>query len=79
MLRVGDAAPDFDLPDAGMEMVRLADLRGKSNVVLYFYPKENMPACTLRVDCQGVVQHIIRKINPKGHAREVLNLTKELN
>jgi thioredoxin-dependent peroxiredoxin len=155
MLRVGDPAPDFDLPDAGMEMVRLADLRGKQNVVLYFYPKDDTPACTMeainfgdlesefaryhtvvygisRDDCichaafrdkhgltvqllsdddgdvcqsydvleerekdgmkklcvhrctvvidrRGVVRHIMRNINPKGHAREVLNLTKELN
>ena len=155
MLRVGDVAPDFDLPDAGMEMVRLANLRGKQNVVLYFYPKDDTPACTLesidfgdleqefaryqtvvygisRDDCichaafrdkhgltvqllsdddgqvcqrydvleerekdgmkkmcvhrctvvidrNGVVRHIIKNINPKGHAREVLTLMKELN
>ena len=34
MLKVGDAAPDIDLPNAAMEMVRLADQRGKRNVVL---------------------------------------------
>ena len=155
MLRVGDAAPDFNLPDAAMEMVRLADQRGKRNVVVYFYPKDDTPACTLesinfgdlepefaryetdvygisRDDCichaafrdkdgltvqllsdddgqvcqrydvleerekdgtkklcvhrctvvidrNGVVRHILRNIHPKGHARDVLNLTKELN
>ena len=48
MLKVGNVAPDFDLPEAGMEMVRLADLRGKKSVVLYFYPKDNTPGCTLQ-------------------------------
>ncbi len=48
MLKVGDVAPDFDLPDAGMEMVSLADLRGKLCVILYFYPKDNTPGCTLQ-------------------------------
>ncbi|MEO6022648.1 MAG: peroxiredoxin [Burkholderiales bacterium] len=48
MLKVGDVAPDFDLPDAGMEMVSLADLRGKQCVILYFYPKDNTPGCTLQ-------------------------------
>ena len=155
MLRVGDAAPDFHLPDAGMEMVRLADMRGKQNVVLYFYPKDDTPACTLEsinfgdleaefaryqtvvygisrddcichaafrdkhgltvqllsdddgnvcqsydvleerekdgmrklcvrrctvvVDRRGVIRHIMRNIDPKRYAREVLNLAKELN
>ena len=37
---VGDAAPDFELPshlEKGKK-VRLADFRGKNNVVLAFYP-----------------------------------------
>lgn len=38
-LRVGDAAPDFELPGhRGEERVRLCDFRGKKNVVLAFYP-----------------------------------------
>ena len=36
-LKVGDAAPDFTLPDLKGEKVKLSDFRGKSNVVLAFY------------------------------------------
>ena len=43
---VGDPAPDFTLPSATGEPVRLADFRGVSEVVLYFYPRDNSPACT---------------------------------
>ncbi|HWU83183.1 MAG TPA: peroxiredoxin, partial [Methylophilaceae bacterium] len=39
-------APDFSLPDADMEMLKLSKLRGK-NVVLYFYPKDDTPGCTV--------------------------------
>ena len=46
MLKEGDPAPDFELPDAEMNMVRLSDLRGKL-VVIYFYPKDDTPGCTL--------------------------------
>lgn len=45
-LRVGDPAPDFELPSAAGGPVRLSDYRGKSEVVLFFYPKNNTPACT---------------------------------
>jgi len=47
MLNVGDPAPEFDLPDAEMEMVSLASFRGKRHVILYFYPKDDTPGCTL--------------------------------
>lgn len=41
----GQSAPDFTLPDAAGEPVRLQDLRG-GWVVLYFYPKASTPGCT---------------------------------
>lgn len=46
MLKAGDKAPDFELPDADMEIVRLADYRNKRNVVLYFYLRDDTPGCT---------------------------------
>ncbi len=46
-LRVGEPAPDFSLPSSTGELVRLSDFRGKSAVVLFFYPKDNSPACTM--------------------------------
>jgi peroxiredoxin Q/BCP len=46
-LRVGEPAPDFALPSATGETVRLSDFRGKAEVVLFFYPKDHSPACTL--------------------------------
>ena len=48
MLQVGQTAPAFTLPDASMEMMSLSRYRGKKNVVLYFYPKDGTPACTIQ-------------------------------
>jgi peroxiredoxin Q/BCP len=49
-LKAGDHAPDFTLPYAGQntgsETLTLSSLRS-GNVVLYFYPKDDTPGCTL--------------------------------
>ncbi len=45
-LNVGDKAPDFTLATDGNGSVSLAKLAGK-NVVLYFYPKDDTPGCTI--------------------------------
>lgn len=43
-LKVGDNAPDFELPGhRNGEKVRLSDSRGKKNVVLVFYPLDWTP------------------------------------
>ncbi|HEY7801160.1 MAG TPA: peroxiredoxin [Dehalococcoidia bacterium] len=46
MLSVGQEAPYFDLEDESGNRVRLADFRGKSAVVLMFYPADLTPGCT---------------------------------
>ncbi len=46
MLKVGQAAPVFEIPDADMNMVRLSDFHGNNNVVVYFYPRDDTPGCT---------------------------------
>ena len=45
MLKAGEQAPDFTLPDKDGNPVSLAAFRGKK-VVVYFYPKDNTPGCT---------------------------------
>lgn len=47
MLQAGQAAPDFELPDADMRKVSLISQRGRRHVVLYFYPKDDTSGCTL--------------------------------
>ena len=43
-LKVGDQAPDFDLPGhRGGERFKLSDMRGKKNVVIVFYPLDWTP------------------------------------
>ena len=45
-INTGDTVPDFELPATGDQSIRLSDLKGK-NVVIYFYPKDSTPGCTL--------------------------------
>ena len=45
-LSVGDSAPNFCLLDQNEKNICLKDYLGK-NVVLYFYPKDNTPGCSL--------------------------------
>lgn len=46
MLKPGDRAPDFELPDADMDVTRLSDYADKQTVVLYFYVRDDTPGCT---------------------------------
>ena len=46
MPAVGTAAPTFSLPSEDGTQVNLQDFRGKW-VVLYFYPKDGTPGCTI--------------------------------
>jgi len=52
-LKIGDLAPDFRLPKAGGGELSLSEYRGEK-VVLYFYPQDNTPTCTLQaIDFSG--------------------------
>lgn len=44
-LQAGMPAPDFELPDADMRIVRLSDFKGRQHVVLFFYIRDHTPAC----------------------------------
>jgi len=46
-IRVGEPAPEFSLPDQNGKRVSLADMAGRW-VVLYFYPKDDTPGCTIQ-------------------------------
>jgi peroxiredoxin Q/BCP len=43
---LGKAVKDFSSPSTGGGVFRLSEQRGKK-LVLYFYPKDNTPGCTL--------------------------------
>lgn len=49
-LVTGMEAPHFELPDADMETFALTSQQGKKNVVLYFYPRDDTPGCTLEAN-----------------------------
>lgn len=61
MLEQGSKAPDFALNNAIGRRVRLSDYAGKW-VVLYFYPKDNTPGCTLEArDFSAILPEFTKK------------------
>lgn len=50
MLEAGQQAPTFTLPDADGNTVSLSDFQGSKHVVLYFYPKDDTPGCTIEAN-----------------------------
>ena len=62
-LQVGVAAPDFTLSTQDdKKFIKLSDLRGK-NVVLYFYPKDNTPGCTIEAKGFNSLKEEFNKLN----------------
>jgi peroxiredoxin Q/BCP len=78
-LSIGDIAPDFCLPDKDNQEVCLKDFKGKKHVILYFYPMDNTPGCTIEgiefttilPDFQKLDATVIgiSPDNPKSHAK----------
>ncbi len=50
MLEQNQLAPDFTSIDQNGDEVSLAQFRGSNNVVLYFYPKDDTPGCTVEAN-----------------------------
>jgi peroxiredoxin Q/BCP len=45
-VKVGDPAPDFEGPTSDGSRLGMKNFKGKKDVVLYFYPKDDTPGCT---------------------------------
>lgn len=56
MLKTGDSAPDFTLPDQDGRPVHLAELLAKGPVLLYFYPADFTPVCTKEACAFGALE-----------------------
>jgi len=78
MIREGKKAPAFSLPSSGGGKTSLRDLTGKT-VVLYFYPKDDTPGCTVeahdfrdakgRLSRRGAVVLGVSKDSIESHCR----------
>lgn len=64
-LSIGDAAPLFSLKDEGEQLVNLADLIGKQQVLVYFYPKAMTPGCTVQAQGLRDIQAELKQLNTK--------------
>jgi len=50
MLEKNQTAPQFSSPNQDNEIIKLSDYQGSKNVVLYFYPKDDTPGCTIQAN-----------------------------
>ena len=50
MLEKQQPAPPFSSPNQDNKLVNLSDFAGAKNVILYFYPKDDTPGCTIEAN-----------------------------
>ena len=50
MLEKNQPAPDFTTVNQDGENISLSQFNGKKNIVLYFYPKDDTPGCTIEAN-----------------------------
>jgi len=50
MLKIQQTAPLFSSRNQHNQLISLSDYTGKKNVVLYFYPKDDTPGCTIEAN-----------------------------
>ena len=50
MLEKNQKAPDFSSPNQDNRTISLSGFSGKNNVILYFYPKDDTPGCTIEAN-----------------------------
>ena len=61
--KVGNLAPKFTLQDHECNAVSLSDFKGKSAVVVYFYPKAMTPGCTVQAQGLRDTAKALKKLN----------------
>lgn len=79
MLKRGEAAPDFELPDHAGRNRRLSELAGSGPLILYFYPADFTPGCTkeacdfrdlhARIQASGLRVVGVSPQSPESHRR----------
>ena len=62
MIKENTKAPDFALPSTNGENQKLKDLLGKY-VVIYFYPKDDTPGCTIETNDFNKLLPKFKKLN----------------
>lgn len=70
-VQLDQPVPDFELPSTGDTIFRLSEHQGK-NIVIYFYPKDNTPGCTL--EGQNFRDHITEFNN---HNTIILGISRD--
>ncbi len=71
-LKIGEAVPDFEAPATSDLNFKLSDYKGKSNLVIYFYPKDSTPGCTIEGNDFGALHETF-----KGLDTEIFGISKD--
>ena len=72
ILKIGENVPDFEALATSDLNFKLSDYKGKSNLVIYFYPKDSTSGCTTEgLDFSALINEF------KSHDTEIFGVSKD--